>query len=353
MTTMINGSQLIAGTESREGKHPFSGSNPRTKQPLSQPFFDATHQEIDQALQAARVAFEETRSYPSGRLAKFLDQVAQEIEKLGDQLLQTADEETGLGINRLEGERARTTGQLRKFAALLREGSYAEAIIDTAQPDRQPAPRPSIRRMLFPLGPVAVFSASNFPFAFAVAGGDSASAFAAGCPVIVKGHPSHPATSELFGRAINRAVAGLSFPPGFFSLIQGISIDVGQTLVTHPDLAAIGFTGSLRAGRSLFDAAAARPKPIPVYAEMGSLNPVVLLPGALAERGQAILEGFIHSVTLGSGQFCTNPGLVFLIDGPETEAFASDLAGRMAELQPGVLLNANIEKGLADVVDRT
>jgi alpha-ketoglutaric semialdehyde dehydrogenase len=353
MTTMVNGSQLIAGTESREGEQSFSGSNPRTKQPLSQLFFEATYQEIDQALQAARAAFEETRFYPPGRLANFLDLAAQEIENLGDQLLLTTDEETGLGINRLTGERARTTGQLRKFAALLREGSYVEAIIDTARPDRQPAPRPSIRRMLFPLGPVAVFSASNFPFAFAVAGGDTASAFAAGCPVIVKGHPSHPATSELFGRAINRAVASMRFPPGFFSLMQGTSIEVGQTLVTHPDLAAVGFTGSLRAGRSLFDAAAARPKPIPVYAEMGSLNPVVFLPGALAQRGQAILEGFIHSVTLGSGQFCTNPGLVFLIDGPESEAFVSDLAGRMAELQPGVLLNANIERGLAEIVDQS
>ena len=353
MTTMINGSQLIAGTESREGYRSFSGSNPRTKQPLPQLFFEATHQEIDQALKAARVAFEETRGYPASWLANFLEQVAREIENLGDQLLQTADEETGLGINRLAGERARTTGQLRKFAALLQEGSYVEAIIDTAQPDRKPTPQPSIRRMLFPLGPIAVFSASNFPLAFAVAGGDTASAFAAGCPVIVKGHPSHPSTSELFGRAVNRAVTEMSFPPGFFSLLQGSSIEVGRTLVTHPDLAAVGFTGSLRAGRSIFDAVAARPKPIPVYAEMGSLNPVVILPGALAERSQAILEGFIHSLTLGSGQFCTNPGLVFLINGQETVAFADDLTTRMADLQPGVLLNANVERGLADAVDQT
>lgn len=350
---MINGSQLIAGTESRAGNRSFSGSNPRTRQPLPQLFFDATPQEIDQALKSARVAFEETRGYPASRLANFLDQVAREIENLGQQLLQTADEETGLGINRLIGERARTTGQLRKFAALLREGSYVEAIIDTAQPDREPTPRPSIRRMLFPLGPIAVFSASNFPFAFAVAGGDTASAFAAGCPVIVKGHPSHPSTSELFGRAINRAVAEMSFPPGFFSLLQGSSTEVGQALVTHPDLAAVGFTGSLRAGRSIFDAAAARPKPIPVYAEMGSLNPVVVLPGALAERSQAIVDGLIQSLTLGSGQFCTNPGLVFLIDGRETESFADALTTGMADLQPGVLLNANVERGLTNAVEQT
>jgi NADP-dependent aldehyde dehydrogenase len=207
--------------------------------------------------------------------------------------------------------------------------------------------------MLVPLGTAAVFSASNFPFAFAVAGGDAASAFAAGCPVIVKGHPSHPATSELFGRAINRAVATMDFPAGFFSLLQGESIEVGQGLVTHPGITAVGFTGSLRAGRAIYDAAAARPEPIPVYAEMGSVNPIVILPGAIAEGGRALVDGLVGSLTLGAGQFCTNPGLIFVLDGPEGQAFIAGVTKEMAAKQPGPLLNANVEKGVARSVAHT
>ncbi len=349
----ITGKNLIAGTESLEGLPSFTSINPRNRQPGEIPFGDATAAEIDRAVTAAAIAFEETRTFAPSLLADFLNQVALEIEALGDQLLAVADEETGLGLPRLAGERGRTTGQLRKFGAMLREGSYVEAIIDSPQPDREPAPRPGIKRMLIPLGPAAVFSASNFPFAFAVAGGDTASAFAAGCPVIVKGHPGHPQTSELFGRAINSAIAAMDFPPGFFSLIQGQSIDVGQQLVTHPGITAVGFTGSLRAGRAIYDAAAARPAPIPVYAEMGSVNPVIILPEAIANQPQELAANLVSSLTLGSGQFCTNPGLILVIDGPETRRFIHAVADKMAEAQAGVLLNAQIEQGVELAVSKT
>lgn len=350
MTT--TGHNLIAGQASAEGTATFTSANPRTKQPLAVQFHNATPGEINRAASAAAEAFEITRRYPARQLADFLDQTAVEIEALGDDLLQIADLETGLGLPRLTSERARTTNQLRAFAALLREGSYVEAIIDTALPDRQP-PRPDIRRMLFPIGPAAVFSASNFPFAFSVAGGDTASAFAAGCPVIVKAHPGHPATSELTARAINRAVETCSFPAGFFSLLQGESIEVGQTLVKHPLIEAVGFTGSQRAGRALYDLAASRPKPIPVYAEMGSINPVVILPRAIRARSEALADGLVNSVTLGSGQFCTNPGLILALDNADTRAFIESVRQKMDAKQPGVLLNANIERGLTQTVSQT
>ncbi len=351
--TTITGQHFIAGRRSRMGEALFYSYDPRQRVRHPVAFADATSTEVDQAVQAAYAAYEQTRHYPSAKLAEFLEQVAREIEQLGDDLLTTTDAETGLGLARLTSERARTTNQLRMFAALLREGSYVEAIIDTAQPERQPLPRPSIRRMLHPIGPVAVFSASNFPYAFAVAGGDTASAWAAGCPVIVKGHPSHPMTSELVATAVERAVAACDFPSGFFSLLQGASIEVGQALVKHPRMAAVGFTGSLRGGRALFDAAAARPVPIPVYAEMGSVNPVVLSPGALRARAEALAEGLAHSATLGAGQFCTNPGLVFLIASPEAEAFVELYVRTMEAAAPGVLLNEAILTNLTRMVGTT
>lgn len=353
MTVTLTGSHLIAGRPSRAGSDTFTGTDPRTRAPLEPVYADATPDEIERAVQAARDAFAETRLYPAARLAAFLERAAAEIEALGDQLLLTADRETGLGLPRLTGERGRTTNQLRQFAALLREGSYVEAIIDSALPGRQPAPRPSIRRMLVPIGPAAVFSASNFPLAFSVAGGDTASAFAAGCPVIVKAHPGHPATSELTAAALARAVEAEGFPAGFFSLLQGSGVAPAQALVRHPGVAAVGFTGSLRAGRAIFDAAAARPTPIPVYAEMGSVNPLVILPGALAERGAALASGLADSVTLGSGQFCTSPGLVFVMDSAAAGAFIAQFTAEMQRRQPGTLLNANVESGLARAVAGT
>lgn len=349
----VTGNNFIAGDESGEAIQVFSSVDPRTKKPGDVHFHNATADEIDRAARAAAEAYAETRAYPAEKLAAFLDAVAVDIEALGDELLHTADMETALGIPRLTSERGRTTGQLRAFGNMLREGSYVEAIIDTALPDRQPAPRPDIRRMLFPIGPVAVFSASNFPFAFSVAGGDTASAWAAGCPVVVKAHPGHPATSELVARAINYAIETARFPRGFFSLVQGNSNEVGQALVQHPSIEAVGFTGSLRGGRALYDAAAARPKPIPVYAEMGSVNPLFILPGAVRARGEAIAEGLVNSATLGTGQFCTKPGLVFVVNDSETPGFIQRVTGEMTLRQTGILLNENVEKGLVGAVSKT
>ena len=353
MSESISGGQWIAGRVSTAGTETFFAQNPRTGESGAVPFHNATSTEIDAAVRAATDAFQETRLYPASRLAELLEAIAVEIEALGDDLLGMADSETGLGLPRLTGERGRTTGQLRRFAALLREGSYVEAIIDRAQPDRQPAPRPDIRRMLVPLGPVAVFAASNFPFAFSVAGGDTASALAAGCPVVVKAHPGHPGTSELVIGAMTRAVEKTGFPAGMCSLVQGSTVEVGQALVRHPGICAVGFTGSLRAGRALFDTAAARPTPIPVYAEMGSINPVCILPGAIRERGSALVEGLVASVTLGTGQFCTNPGLVFVVGDSDGDAFITQVADRMGATQPGVLLNRQIQAGVTKAVAGT
>ncbi|HML20930.1 MAG TPA: aldehyde dehydrogenase (NADP(+)) [Aggregatilinea sp.] len=350
---MISGQNLIAGQWSAQGNEVFASINPRTKAESTVRFFNATDGEIDLAVRQAARAFKTMRLTTAAARAAFLESAADEIEKLGPALIEMADAETGLGQPRLEGERARTTHQLRLFANLLREGAFVEAIIDTAMPNRTPAPRPDIRRMLIPLGPVAAFGASNFPLAFSVGGGDTASAFAAGCPVIVKAHPGHPGTSELVARAILSAGEKHGLPPGFFSMIQGDSVRVGQTLVKHPQLEAVGFTGSLRGGRALFDTAARRPRPIPVFAEMGSLNPMVISPRALAVRGEDIAAGLVNSVTLGCGQFCTKPGLVFVVDDAVSQAFITRVAELMDQRQPGVLLNQAVLAHLSADVERT
>ncbi len=350
---MLSGQNLIAGRWLAQGDETFFGVNPRTRTDNPIRFINATAGEIDRAVRMAADAFGIMRQYSAETLAGFLETAAEEIEKLGPALIETADAETALGAPRLESERGRTTAQLRLFARLLREGSYVEAIIDTALPDRKPAPRPDLRRMLIPLGPVGVFGASNFPLAFGAAGGDTASAFAAGCPVIVKAHPGHPGTSELVARAIQAAGERCDFPPGFFSMIQGNSVTVGQALVTHPQLEAVGFTGSLRGGRALFDAAAQRPRPIPVYAEMGSVNPIVITPNALKARGESIAEGLVNSVTLGSGQFCTKPGLVFVVDNADSQALIARVSDLMDQRQPGVLLNQAVLSHLSDRVEQT
>ena len=344
----LTGHNYIAGGASAQGEQTFTSVNPRGKTAGKVRFHNATQSEIDRAVQAASAAFQETRRYPASKLANFLDEAARQIEALGDDLLNTADMETGLGIPRLTGERARTTGQLRAFAAFLREGSYRRAIINTATPEQ-----PSIRQMQFPIGPVAVFAASNFPFAFAVAGGDTASALAAGCPVIVKAHPGHPATSEIFAQAIRRAAETQGFPAGIFSMIQGNAIEVGQWLAQHDGIEAIGFTGSLRAGRAIYDSAARRPRPIPVYAEMGSVNPVVITQSALAKRAESIADGLAASVMLGSGQFCTNPGLILLEDSQASRAFMQAVTDKMSAAPAGVLLNAAIQSGLEFTVSQT
>ena len=341
----LTGANFIAGEWSAAGTDSFTSVDPRSKTSAAPAFYNATHSEVDRAVQEAVAAFQQTRRYSSQKIAGFLDEVAAQIEALGDDLLDTANRETGLGLPRLTGERARTTGQLRAFAALLREGSYRRAIINTASP--------TVRQMQFPIGPIAVFAASNFPFAFAVAGGDTASAFAAGCPVVVKGHPGHPATSELFAQAISTAIKAQKMPAGLFSLVQGNCIEVGQWLVEHDGIEAVGFTGSLRAGRAIYNTAAQRPRPIPVYAEMGSINPVIITQAALAKRAASIADGLVNSVTLGSGQFCTNPGLILMQDSASTRAFIQSVTEKMAAAPAGTLLNAAIENGVERAVNQT
>jgi 2,5-dioxopentanoate dehydrogenase len=303
---------------------------------------EASHDDINAALDAAERAFQVYRTVPAEQRAALLDQIAVEIEALGDELLEVAHAETALPVAvRLTGERARTIKQLRLFADLVREGSWVDARIDRAIPDQRP-PRPDIRRMLIPIGPVAVFSASNFPLAFSVAGTDTASALAAGCPVIVKAHPAHPATSALTAGAVLRAVEKTGMPSGVFSLLHTTRNELAVALVQHPLTRAVAFTGSLGAGRALFDAGASRPEPIPVYAEMGSINPVFVLPEALGERADAIADGLAGSVTLGVGQFCTCPGIAAGIDGPAFDQFVSRMEALMTNAAPGTMLYPRI-----------
>src|SRR5882762_2435034 len=292
---------------------------------------------------------------PSGakERATFLRRIAEQIETLGDELIQVCHEESKLTVDRLRGERVRTINQLVMFADLIEEGSWVDARIDTAQPDRKPIPKPDLRRMLIPLGPVAVFSASNFPFAFSVAGGDTASAFAAGCPVIVKGHPAHARTSVLVGDALARAIADTGMPKAIFHLLTDSSIESGTNLVTHPVVRAVGFTGSTQAGRNLFNLAMARPDPIPVFAEMSSLNPVLIMPGALRERRAGIVKGLTGSVTLGVGQFCTKPGVVLGLRGPDFEEFGSALGEALAKVEAAPMLYPGIEERLKKSLQKT
>jgi NADP-dependent aldehyde dehydrogenase len=347
----LQGHHFIGARTSAASGRTFKGFAPAEGREL-EAFAEASAEEVAAACDLAEKAFTDFRRRDADARAAFLDRIAGEIEALGDALIERANLETALPIGRLTGERARTTGQLRLFAALIREGSWVGARLDRAMPDRQPVPKPDLRRMLRPIGPVAVFSASNFPFAFSVAGGDTASALAAGCPVVVKAHPAHPGTSELVAGAILRAVEAMGMPDGVFSLVHGAGNEVGMALVHHPAIKAVGFTGSLGGGRALFDLAAARPEPIPVYAEMGSTNPVFVLPGALAERGAQIAAGLQGSVTLGVGQFCTNPGLVVGIESEELKAFRGKLGELMAATPSGTMLSPGLLRGYESGVER-
>lgn len=334
----LAGGNLIGGIWSTDGDVRFRGVDPRTATEIGPDFHEATAGEVDRAVQLATQAFRSYGRASSSQRSAFLRAIASELIALGPTLIERAHLETALPVARLEGERARTVGQLRLFADLLDEGSWVDARIDRADAARQPLPRPDLRRMLVPLGPVAVFGASNFPFAFAVPGGDTASALAAGCPVVCKAHPAHPGTSELAARAIDRAALACALPRGVFSLVHGWSHDVGLALVRHPQIFAVGFTGSLRGGRAVFDAAAARPDPIPVFAEMGSINPVFLLPSAAAERAEAIAQGLAQAITMGTGQFCTNPGVVVGMRGAPLEQLAVALSQRIAAADASVML---------------
>lgn len=340
----LHGKNLIGSERSAASESCFRARDPAEGVELDPTFLEATSAEIDRAAQLAAAAAPLYRRKTADERAAFLDRIAAEIESLGGELIDRARAETALPQPRLMGESIRTMNQLRMFAEIVREGSWVEASVDLPLPDRKPLPKPDLRRMLIPLGPVAVFGASNFPLAFSVAGGDTASALAAGCPVVVKAHPAHPGTSELVGEAILRAASATGMPDGVFSLLQGFSHEVGLAMVHHPAIQAVAFTGSLRGGRALFDAAAARPHPIPVYAEMGSTNPVFLLPGALRRRGEAIARGLQQSVTLGVGQFCTNPGLVLGLDGDPLQSFIGTLGERIVSTPPGTMLHEGIRE---------
>ena len=341
----LSGEQLIGQQHLHTEGESFTAYNPQSGQPLPQAFFEATSQEVDQAVQLAMAAFPIYRKTSREDRANFLECMAEEIMNLGDTLLQRTHEETGLPMGRLQGERGRTCNQLKLFASVVREGSFIEARIDHGDPNRSPVPKPDVRMMQVALGPVAIFGASNFPLAFSVAGGDTASALAAGCPVVVKGHPAHPGTSEFVGQAIQKAVVRCGMPEGTFSMVQGKGHMVGQQLVQHPGIKAVGFTGSLGGGRALFDLASARPNPIPVYAEMGSTNPVFMLPEALKERQETIADGLIQSTTLGVGQFCTNPGLVIGMENDDWNGFVQKAAEITAAKQAGTLLTSGIQFG--------
>lgn len=340
----ITGNHLIGNQKSATTNSTFTAINPKTGMPLPVIFHEATEPEVNQAVQVAEKAFPIYSQKSPAEIATFLEQIAEEILNLGDTLIERAMAETALPQGRLQGERGRTMNQLKLFASVVRDGSWVDARIDNAIPDRQPFPKADIRQMQRPLGPVGVFGASNFPLAFSVAGGDTASALAAGCTVVIKGHPAHPGTSELVGQAIINAANKTGMPEGVCSLIQGRTHDVGGYLVKHPLIHAIGFTGSFRGGKALFDLANQRPTPIPVYAEMGSTNPVFILPNAMKERGEAIANGLAGSVTLGVGQFCTNPGVVFLPKVAESDNFQSVLADNIKDITAGTMLTPGIKK---------
>jgi 2,5-dioxopentanoate dehydrogenase len=322
----------------------FHASNPQTGSTLAPIYYSATAAEVDRAVQLATEAFSSYSQATGKAKAAFLRRAADEFDLHKQELAERAHLETALPMPRLLGEVGRTSNQLRLFAGVVEEGSWVQARIDPALPDRQPMPRPDIRSMLRPLGPVVVFGASNFPLAFSVAGGDTASAFAAGCPVIVKAHPAHPGTSELAAQILTEAVAAEGLHPGVFSMLFDAGIEVGTALVKHTLVRAVAFTGSLRAGRALMDLAAARPDPIPCFTEMSSGNPVFVLPGALGKGRESLAKNLFASFTLGAGQFCTKPGIVFLPEAPETQAFVGQLKELVKESQPFTMLTAGIAK---------
>lgn len=334
---MLIGQHSIPGTRTA-----IRAINPATDAALEPAYPGGSTEQVAQACALAWSAFDSYRETSLAARAEFLETIASEIEALGDELIERAVAETGLPHARIQGERGRTCQQLRTFASTVRAGEWLDVRVDGAQPGRQPLPRADLRQRQVPLGPVAVFGASNFPLAFSVAGGDTASALAAGCPVIVKAHGAHPGTSELVGRALARAVKQCGLPEGVFSLLYGSGREVGIALVSDPRIKAVGFTGSQSGGIALCQAAQARPEPIPVYAEMSAINPVYLFPGALKARGEALAQGFVASLTQGAGQFCTNPGLVIAVQGPELQQFvslASDLLQRspaQTMLTPGI-----------------
>ena len=339
---MITGKNYLGNQLSNKGTKTYKTFNPLLNIENDVIYYEATSEEIDQAVSLASQAFSEFRITSGVKKAAFLNAIADEILLLDEELVQTYCSETGLPEGRAKGERGRTIGQLRAFAELVQEGSWVEATIDTAIPDRTPIPKPDLRKMLMPLGPVVVFGASNFPLAYSTAGGDTAAAFAAGCPVIVKSHPMHAGTGELVASAIKRAAENTGMPNGVFSNLNSSGIEVGVQLVQHPKVKAVGFTGSIRGGRSLFDLASQRKEPIPVFAEMGSVNPVIILPEALKKRGADLAKTYAGSITLGTGQFCTNPGLLLGIKSEGLTNFIQHLSEEILKIEPSCMLHPNI-----------
>lgn len=343
---MLTGDLFIAG-ERRAAPTRFHAHDPALDAEITDTgFAEASLDDVADACAAAHAAFQPYAALPLDRRAAFLDAIADAIEALGDTLVERACRESGLPAARITGERGRTANQLRLFAREVRDGAWQKLHIDHADPARTP-PRPDLRLRMIALGPVAVFGASNFPLAFSTAGGDTASALAAGCPVVVKGHRAHPGTSELIAGAITRAAEATGMPAGVFSLVNGARV-VGEALVADPRIQAVGFTGSRAGGEALMRIAAARPRPIPVYAEMSAINPVILMPHALASRATALADGFVASLNMGAGQFCTNPGLILAIDGPDLDTFIARATALLAAQQPQVMLTPGICAAYAD-----
>jgi NADP-dependent aldehyde dehydrogenase len=329
----------------------FNSVDPRNGTPVAG-YDEASAADVAAAVDAAERAFHDPALHDRTARAALLRGAAARLRAAGDEIVGVAGSETGLPEGRLRSELERTAGQLEAFGALLDAGDYVEAIVDTADPDAKPIPRPDVRRMLVPIGPVAVFGASNFPLAFSTAGGDTASALAAGCPVVVKGHPSHPGTGELVARELRAAVSDAGLPDGTFAHLLASGVAVGEALVDAPAIAAVGFTGSTAGGRAVADRAARRPAPIPVFAEMGSINPIVVTAAALAARAQAIADGLVASVSNFGGQLCTKPGVVFVPAGEEGDAFTRAVAAQLDRVEPTVLLNERLRDALGEAVER-
>lgn len=352
MTISVKGEMLLGNRAVTGSGSPKYAQNPATGENMEPAFLAASKGDVQRACELAESAFDAYRNIRLEQRASFLEAIAEEILALGDALVQRAVAESGLPQMRIEGERSRTMGQLNLFASVVRSGFWQGVRIDPALPDRTPLPRPDLRLRHIPLGPVAVFGASNFPLAFSVAGGDTASALAAGCPVIVKAHPAHPGTSELVGKAIIAAANKCGMPEGTFSLIFGGSHELGADLVANTAVKAVGFTGSRAGGLALMDVAANRPVPIPVYAEMSSINPVFLLPNELAANASTLATGFVGSLTMGAGQFCTNPGLVIGLAGDDLTTFTDTVKAALAESPAQTMLTSNIHSAYNEGVSK-
>jgi len=352
VTTELLGTSIIGRSRAARSGKTFHGVKASTGENLEPTYYSADANDLDRAAHLAAAAFPVYRDMERQKKADFLREIASQIEALGDLLIERVMAESALPEARVRGERARTCFQLRFFAGIVEEGSWVDARIDTAEPERKPAPKPDLRSMLRPIGPVAVFCASNFPLAFSVAGGDTASALAAGCPVMVKAHHSHPGTAELVGMAVAQAAVKTGMPEGIFSLLYGAGAIIGEGLMAHPLIRGGGFTGSRKGGLALLETARRRAEPVPFYAEMSSINPVFILPNALARRGAEIAAGLHGSVTLGVGQFCTNPGVVVVPQGEAGDRLGSALAEKLRATAPASMLNATIFESYCGGVER-